>query len=240
MLALRRRFDFERDAFAFPNELLCEYRFDPATGDTRLARRTPRPHYVLRCFVLAKAARQFLYHARFDPAAPACDDTTYRHLVRAVLRGNPRRPSESEHLVVIPGYPGLRELSAGREPLIKAVCGGAWRSYVQRSHWRMIFPVPRAHQERTTADLLAALRGGDAPIVHLLRFPSLTINHVMVLFDGSRTPAGAEFLAYDPNDPERPARLTYDGDTRSFALPANHYWRGGTLNVIEIVRRWYL
>ncbi|HXA95695.1 MAG TPA: hypothetical protein VN323_09050 [Candidatus Dormibacteraeota bacterium] len=66
MLALRRRFDFERDAFAFPNELLHEYRFDPATGDTRLARRTPRPHYVLRCFLLAKAARQFLYHARFD------------------------------------------------------------------------------------------------------------------------------------------------------------------------------
>ncbi|HYB69496.1 MAG TPA: hypothetical protein VEH80_02430 [Candidatus Bathyarchaeia archaeon] len=240
MLALRRRFDFERDAFAFPNELLCEYRVDPASGEMRLTRRTPRPRYVLRCFVLAKAARQFLYHARFEPAAPPCDDATYRRLIQAVLRGSVRRPSPEERAIVIPGFAGLRELSAAREVLVKAACGGAWRSYLQRSHWRMIFPMPPAHQERTAVDLLAALQGGDAPIVHVLRFPSLTINHVIVLFDGARTASGAWFLAYDPNDPERPARLAYDRGGRRFSLPANHYWRGGPLGVFEIARRWYL
>jgi hypothetical protein len=117
MLALARRFDFERDAFTFPNELVWEYYFDAASGQTRAVRRRPAPRYALRCFVLVRAARQFFYHARFEPA--------------------------------------------------------------------------------------------EAP-------------------------------AYDPNDPERPARLTYDRERRTFSLPANRYWRGGALNVFEIFRRWYL
>lgn len=50
---------------------------------------------------------------------------------------------------------------------------------------------------------------------------------------------GADFLAYDPNDPDRPACLTNDGQQRAFSLPANRYWRGGKLNVFEIARRWY-
>src|SRR5258705_348138 len=70
MLAVRRRFEFERDAFAFPNELVWEYHFDEATGATAARRRVPAPDYALRCFVLIRAARQFLYHARFDPPAP--------------------------------------------------------------------------------------------------------------------------------------------------------------------------
>ena len=44
--------------------------------------------------MLVRAARQFFYHARFDPAAEPADDLTYRRLIRAVLAGHPRRPSE--------------------------------------------------------------------------------------------------------------------------------------------------
>ena len=40
MLAVRRRFEFERDAFAFPNELVWEYHFDAATGATAARRRS--------------------------------------------------------------------------------------------------------------------------------------------------------------------------------------------------------
>ena len=240
MFAPARRFDFERDTFAFPNELVWEYHFDPASGEASAVRRRPPPRYALRCFVLVRAARQFFYHARFEPAEGPVDDPTYRRLIRAVLVRPPRRPSRPEERVVIPGYAGLRELSAAREPLVKAVCGGAWRSYVQRSHWRIVVPVSRAHQHRTAGELLNAVADHSAPLVHLLRFPSLAINHGMVVLDGARTSAGAEFLAYDPNEPERPARLTYDRDRRTFSLPANRYWRGGALNVFEIFRRWYL
>jgi hypothetical protein len=240
MLAVARRFDFERDAFAFPNELVWEYHFDPATGQTLAVRRVPPPRYALRCFVLVRAARQFFYHARFDPAVGPRDDLTYRRLIRAVLVRSLRRPSEPGQRVVIPGYAGLREFSAAREWVVKAACGGAWRSYVQPSHWRIVVPVSRAHQHRTAGELLAATEEHSAPLVHLLRFPSLAINHGMVVFEGTRTRTGARFLAYDPNDPGRPARLTYDRERRTFSLPANRYWRGGDLNVFEIFRRWYL
>jgi hypothetical protein len=106
---------------------------------------------------------------------------------------------------------------------------------VPRSHWRVVVPVSRAHQHRT-----AATERYRTPLVHLLRFPWQTINHGMVVFEGAWTRAGAEFLAYDPNDPERPARLTYDRERRAFSLPANRYWGGGELNVVEALRRWYL
>jgi hypothetical protein len=240
MLAVARRFDFERDAFAFPNELVWEYHFDAASGETRAVRRKPAPRYALRCFVLVRAARQFFYHARFDPAAEPVDDVTYRRLIRAVLARPARRPSPPGQHVVIPGHAGLRDFSAAREPVVKAACGGAWRSYVQHSHWRIVVPVSRRHQHRVAGQLLDAVEDHRAPLVHLLRFPSLAINHGMVVFEGTRTSAGAEFLAYDPNDPERPARLSYDRARRAFSLPANRYWRGGELNVFEIFRRWYL
>ena len=84
MLAVRRRFEFERDTFAFPNELVWEYHFDAATGTTAARRRVPPPEYALRCFVLVRAARQFLYHARFDPTAPP---RGRRHLRSARPRG---------------------------------------------------------------------------------------------------------------------------------------------------------
>jgi hypothetical protein len=69
-----RRFDFESDTFTFANELIWEYRFDSATGKTTFTQRTPKPDYAHRCFVLTAAARQFLYHARFESDTPAVND----------------------------------------------------------------------------------------------------------------------------------------------------------------------
>jgi hypothetical protein len=235
-----RRFDFDRDTFAFANELIWEYQFDAATGKTTFRRREPKPNYAHRCFVLTRAARQFLYHARFDPSQPVADDETYRRLVRVIVSRNPRTPCSPEKQIVIPGFAGLREFSTARGPLLQAECGGAWRSYVLRSHWRMIFPISRAHQEWTATQLLAEVNRNFSPIVHLVRFPSLTINHGMILFDAAETATGVVFSAYDPNNPARPARLTFDRAARTFSLPLNRYWAGGGLNVIEIYRGWFL
>jgi hypothetical protein len=131
-------------------------------------------------------------------------------------------------------------MSTARESLLKRECGGAWRSYLLRSHWHIVVPVSRSHQHRTARELLEAVAHDGAPIIHLLRFPSLAINHGMVVIDGARTESGATFRAYDPNEPERPARLTYDRQRRTFSMAPNRYWRGGDLNVFEIFRRWYL
>lgn len=235
-----RRFDFQRDAFDFANELVWEYLFDNAARAVTFRRRQPKPAYTHRCFVLTRAARLFLYHARFDPKQSAVDTSSYCGLIRQVLARNTRRPSQVAEQVVIPGFASLREFSRKHEALLKAECGGAWRSYVLRSHWRMVFPISRTHQARTAAALQAELAHGASPIVHLVVFPRLTMNHGMVLFDCRTTGERLEFDAYDPNLPQSPARLTYHAEQKTFHLPANPYWAGGPLDVIEIYRSWFL
>jgi hypothetical protein len=235
-----RRFEFDRDSFAFANELLWAYQFDPQTGRTHFRKREPKPEYALRCFVLTRAARQFLYHARFEADLEPISDEIYRDLIRQAVRRNPRTPCTPERQIVIPGYAGLREFSVGREKLLKSECGGAWRSYVLRSHWRMVFPISRTHQTRTARALVAALEQSRSPIIHLVQFPSLTINHGMILFAVAPTPDGFKFSAYDPNNPQFPAELTFDRRSQTFFLSANAYWAGGELKVIEIFRSWLM
>ncbi|MEI9959918.1 MAG: hypothetical protein WDM76_01945 [Limisphaerales bacterium] len=99
-----RRFEFARDTFAFTNELLWEYQFDAKTGATVFRRREPKPHYAHRCFVLTRAARQFLYHARFDVNQKIADEETYRQLVGKIVARNPRKPCDFEKQIVIPGF----------------------------------------------------------------------------------------------------------------------------------------
>jgi len=235
-----RRFDFNRDRFAFANELKWAYHHDPATGQTKFAPRDPVPDYTLRCFVLARAARQFLYHARFDASAPASDEGTYRRQIREVVSRNPRATCPPRERVIFSGYDGLRAFSAAWESLLKAECGGAWRSYVLRSHWRMIFPISRRHQADTAEKLADHIEAGEAPIVHLVRFPQLTINHGVVLYQVDRTEEGLRFAAYDPNDPVKPTHISYNSRQQIFSLPANNYWAGGRLDVIEIYRSWFM
>jgi hypothetical protein len=235
-----RRFEFPRDTFSFANELCWEYQFDPPTGKTIFRRREPRPDYTHRCFVLVRAARQFLYHARFAPEQKIANEAVYRSLVRAVVSRNPRTPCARENQIVIPGHAGLREFSAAHEKLLKAECGGAWRSYILRSHWRMIFPISRRHQERTAESLYVTIREGFAPLIHLVKFPALTINHGIILFEAADTESGFVFSAYDPNNPVQPAQLSFDRRARAFSLPKNDCWAGGPLDVIEIYRGWFL
>lgn len=236
-----RRFEFARDSFAFANELHWEYRFDTGNGRTTSSKRDPKPDYAHRCFVLIRAARLFHYHARFDKHLVADEsEPAWRRRIQEVMRRNPRAPCQPGDEVIFPGFAHLREFSRAHEALLKAECGGAWRSYVLRSHWRMIFPVSRAHQVQTAEQLLAEVRRGASPIIHLVLFPKLTINHGILLFDARETPCGVVFQAYDPNDPTKPSGITFDATTKTFSFPANRYWIGGVLDVIEIYRGWWM
>ena len=234
-----RRFEFERDSFGFANELVWEYRFDAASGQRTFCPRQPRPDYAHRCFALARVARQFFYHARFDAGQSVATEESYRRLVRAVMGRNPRITCKPADQIIFPGFPGLRAFSRAQEKLLKTECGGAWRSYFLRSHWRMIFPFSRAHQTRTARGLTAALKLNRLPIVHLVKFPALTINHAIVLSGVKETGSGWEFAAYDPNNSEGPERLTFDRAMQTFFLPPNSCWPGGPLNVSHICRSWF-
>ncbi len=156
-------FQFERDTFAFANELVWEYRRDPATGYVTTFRNDPAPTYAHRCFVMVCSARKlFLNYGPFlKPALAATDERTYRRLIRGVVSRSPRRPSVDADKLVIPGYDGLRSFSRAQAALLKAECGDAWQSYVLRSHRRMILPISRRHQENMAAQLTRSLPGCD-------------------------------------------------------------------------------
>ncbi len=231
------RFVFERDTFAFANELVWQYRFDRA-GRMTTVRTEPPPQYALRCFVMVRSARQFFYHARFAPEAPPASAAEYQKLIRRVVARNPRYPSRDGDEIIIPGFSSLRAFSAAHEQLLKANCGGAWQSYVLRSHWRMVFPISREHQERIARRLALDSATRPDPILHIVRFPQLTINHGITLFHRTETGKEIRFQVYDPNMPARPGELTYDRAARTFFFPANHYWAGGQVDVIEVYRNW--
>jgi hypothetical protein len=180
--------------------------------------------------------RQFFYHACFAPEQPKAKAGFYRELVRQIIARNPRRPSPPEKSITIPGYPSLRALSQEHEALLKARCGGPWQSYFLRSHWRMVFPVWQRHQERMARQLRERVRQGAAPIVHLFRFPRVTINHGILLYNVAESADDLEFEAYDPNRPAGPVKLTFDHSARAFEFPPSCYWAGGRVSVVEIFR----
>jgi hypothetical protein len=232
-----RHFIFEQDTFAYANDLVWEYHFDEH-GKWTHQLRVPKSDYTHHCFVVARSAKQFFHHALFDPALPKADSVTYRSRIRDVVSAGARNRLPDASKIVIPGYANLREFSREQEGLLKAQCGGAWQSYFQRGHWRMIWPFSRHQQHQTAERLLKAIRQNAPPVVHLVRFPSLTINHAVALFDVQETAGSIEFEAYDPNSPEQPATLTYDRGRRTFSFPTTAYFPGGRVDVYEIYRTW--
>jgi len=233
-----RTFQFERDTFAFKHELVWKYHFDPATGAMTVCKADPPPTYYHRCFVMARSARQFFYHARFEPGLPAAAAKVYRRLVREVVSRNPRLACAESERLVIPGYDGLRSFSRAHEPLLKAECGAAWESYFLRSHWRMIFPVWGRFQEGIAQKLKCSLRQRGVSLVHLFRFPRITINHGIVLYGFTESGQNIEFEVYDPNIPAHPVKLVFDRQKQAFTFAPNCYWGGGVLSVMEIFCDW--
>jgi hypothetical protein len=230
-----RPFSFQHDTFAYPNELVWEYRYDEQ-GRWTSRRREPPPTYYQHCFAVARTAKLFFEHARFDATQSPADEGTYRRLVRQVVSRNPRKLPVDSKRVTIPGYPDLRSLSQAHEKLLKQECGSALESYFQRGHWRIVFPFNRRHQDRTAQELVKRLQQRGAVVVHLVRFPQLTINHAVLMFDAESTAQGIDFAVYDPNQPAHPVTISYDRTSRTFYFPANHYFPGGRVDLQEVYR----
>ena len=218
---------------SYSNQLVWEYRLDPVTQKVLTSKKEPPPTYSHHCFVVVRAARQFFDHARFDPTLPK--EADYTSIVRTVVGRSPRKASPEEKKIVIPGYTNLREFSREHAQLLQRECGGAWQSYFQRGHWRMVFPFTRRHQQRTAERLLANLGEQRPQIVHIARVPSLAINHALLLYAAERSTNEVRFLAYDPNNSDSPSVLTFDSGGRRFSLPSNAYFpRGGQVDVYPI------
>ncbi len=227
-------FRFAADTFAFANDTLWEYHVDADTDAGRWQRRQPPPAFVLRCGNMARATRQFHVHARFAPDEPATDAATYHRLVAEVLHRDARQQTGTAARIVIPGYTGLRTFSAAHPGLLQTALEGPWHSYVQRGNWRMIFPFTPNHQRDTATALLAELADGHVPIVHVLRYPNITINHVVLVFTAEEDSAEIRFLTYDPNIAEAPVVVRYDRAGRVFRYPRTPYFGGGPVKLYEV------
>jgi hypothetical protein len=185
-----------------------------------------------------RATRLFFDHARFAPELPKVEPENYRLRIRKIIASNPRGKCADENRVVIPGFNGLRPFSQAYESLLKAECGAAWESYFLRSHWRMIFRVSGRFQEKMAGKLKRSLQKRGVSLVHLFRFPRITINHGIVLYGFAEKEQKIEFEAYDPNIPSHPVALVYEKSRRVFTFAPNIYWGGGVLSVMEIYCDW--
>ena len=227
-----RPFDFDRDIFAYPNQLFWEYDFDEETG-TQVGRPRDEPvEFGQRCIVLSRAVRQFHRIAQFDGDAPRVGRDEYQRLIRKVLQSDQRDPYPREY-VTIPGYADLRSFSRDYEALLKSETRGAWSSYFQRGNWRMLFPFSPSQQRDTAQDLLDALAAGLLPIVRLVRFPHITINHALLIFAAEESASEVRFEVYDPNDVQAPRTLTFERGSVSFKMPRRKYFAGGAVSVYQ-------
>jgi hypothetical protein len=232
-----RPFDFQKDTFSFANQLRWVYEYD-AAGKWTTHTRYPKATYSQHCFVVARSARQFYENAAFDPSQPVADASTYRRLIRKVASSNPRHPVTPDHKTIVPGYANLHEFSAAHEILLKQECGGAWQSYFQRGHWRIMLPFRRSQQQRVAEDLLQHAKSGDPVVVHIVRFPQLTINHAVLFFGAQDEPNQIVFKIYDPNLPAEPRTITFDKAKRTFFFAPNDYFPGGRIDAYEVYNKW--
>src|SRR6266516_4814273 len=90
-----RHFIFGQDTFAYANELVWEYHFDEHGKWTHRSLE-PKSDYTRRCFVVARSANQFFQNARFEPALPEADSTTYRRRIREEVSARPRKRLHEE------------------------------------------------------------------------------------------------------------------------------------------------
>jgi len=203
-------FVFERDTFAFPNDVRA---FAPERDDL----------YANYCFVMARSLRQFWDFARFDPAAPRLDGAGYVERVRRVVARAPwRAPVADAERVVIPGYASLRDFSRAEEAAVKAGLGGRLWTFLHWTNWRVVFPMPRAHQAGVLAEIERELAAGRLVQLLVTNWPVLELNHTVVAFASRPSGAGVELSIWDPNEPARPGVITFDAErgfwaTRFFA-----------------------
>lgn len=227
-------FRHPEDTFAFRNETLWSYSRDPETGRQRHEKRSPPPGYHLRCFVMARSAKQFFAHARFQTGGDRVESSVYARRIEEVVRRSPRSISPERERVLFLGYASLREFSRDHEDLCKARLGAAWQSYMQRGHWRMVMPYTRRGQLREAQRLLESVRAQRAPVVHVFTFPALTLNHAIVAFEATETSEGIRFLTYDPNSPDTVLELDFVTGERRFRMPSTQYFLGGDVDAYEV------
>jgi hypothetical protein len=218
-------FELGRDTFAFANLVRAEH------PDQAVA-------FANYCIIMVRGASQFFRFARFDRTAPPVTDAEYTRLAREVMTvGAWEAPWPLERRIVIPGYPDLYALSRAREAAIKAavMADSYVLSIVHWRTWRILVPLPKAHQVRVARELEAEVDAGRPVPIMITNWPTPdTVNHSVLVYDYRPGARGVEFLAYDPNDPPSPLSLHFDPAAPGFWVEPLPYGPPGRLRAFRL------
>lgn len=231
-------FEFSKDRFGFANETVWDYEAGRPTHKSHTKHRHKR--YSRRCFVLCRAAIQFWKFARFDPKGQPLSDSELARRIRQVTEREAwQDPLPPHKRVLFPGARSLWELSSQRPEVFRRNLGLGWPIYFRPGNAVLLIPPSPREEHRVYQKLWSFSRKGIPSVAWLANFPSLNINHAVVVFASRKTshPNQTEFLVYDPNYTDHPKRLIYDAHTRSFSYQPTFYFPGGKVGVRLLYQR---
>ncbi|HEV3271109.1 MAG TPA: hypothetical protein VGZ93_02915 [Candidatus Methylacidiphilales bacterium] len=231
-----RPFRYDTDTFAFANETVWNYvngSVEPESSRPQAKKRD----YTRRCFVVTRAAVQFWKFARFDPGTPPLSREKLAARIREVTERSVWLPAlPPARRIVFPGYANLREISTADPGVFQANIGLGWPVYFRAGNMPIIAPVYRETEARLNDEIFRDLQMHWPTIVWLYNFPSLNINHVVVVVAGERDHGKFHYQVYDPNYTGSPKKLDYDANTRTFSYQPTFYFKGGTVEARAIYR----
>jgi hypothetical protein len=235
-------FHFHPDTLAFANSTVFAYQQGKIVSHGNPDQKEKSKGYTRRCFVMSRTVVQFYKFARFDPHASPVDDNELVKRVRAVTRNPPWHPAlPPEQRIVFPGYRDLRELSQARTRLLQRNIGLGWTAYVRPGNFRMFYLHSKSYQEKTHAELERALDRGDFFVAFLSDFPTLHINHSVLVYAHKKARArdGTDrYLCYDSNHPDGPRELTWIPAKRAFEFQKDEEFVGGFARVFHVYGKW--
>jgi hypothetical protein len=232
-------FRFDRDTPAFANSTVFEYH----EGVARLrssAEKEKIPRYTRRCFTMCRAVLQFQKFARFDRHGTPLDDKELAQRVRAITRHPAwHDPFPMKERIVMPGYANLRQLSEKRGWVLQKNIGLGWPTYTRVGNWRMFYNHGKKYQEKMHVQLNAALARGELFVAYLSDFPTLHINHAIMVYARKSSSNSKEdrYNSYDPNHPDGPRELVWLTDQQVFNFERDQEFVGGFARVYRVYNR---
>jgi hypothetical protein len=231
-----RPFNFDTDTFAFSNETVWNYVNGSVQADSSYEQEHKR-NYTRRCFVVTRAAVQFWKFARFDPQAQPLDSERLAGRIRQVTERSVWLPALSnKERIVFPGYPNLREISSASAGVFQANIGLGWPIYFRAGMMPIIAPVLRGIEAQLNDEIFADLQKKYPTIVWLYNFPSLNMNHAVIVFAGRQEGERYIYRVYDPNYANAPKTLSYDVARRTFFYQPTFYFKGGSVSARAVYR----
>jgi hypothetical protein len=225
---------YPEDTFAFKNETVWNYVGGSPQKETRA--KTTR-QYTQRCFVMSRSLVQFWKFARFDPKGKPLSADDLGKRIREVTKIPVwKKPLAAKDRIVIPGYHNLHEASAAMPNAFQENLGLGWPFYFRAGNMSITFWVSRAMEARLNGEIYHDLQMNTPTILWVYRFPSLKMDHVVVVYQGTKDAAGYHYRVYDPNYRDRYSNFDFDPKTRTFSYQTVYFFKGGPVTVRSIYR----